>query len=94
MLINLEAKNKLGFVDGTIKAPPTTSAKYLFWRRCNQLIKSWILNSISPSLANTVIYANTAVEVWLDLKERFSQGNNVSRIFQIKREIAEMRQHQ
>ncbi|CAL9003908.1 unnamed protein product [Prunus brigantina] len=93
MLINLEAKNKLGFVDGTIKAPPTTSTKYLFWRRCNQLIKSWILNSISPSLANTVIYANTAAEVWSDLKERFSQGN-VSRIFQIKREIAEMRQHQ
>ncbi|CAL9021584.1 unnamed protein product, partial [Prunus brigantina] len=93
ILMTLEAKNKLGFVDGTIKAPTTTSAKYPIWRRCNQMIKSWILNSISPSLANTVIYANTTAEVWLDLKERFSQGN-ISRIFQMKRDIAELRQHQ
>ncbi|KAI5352138.1 hypothetical protein L3X38_005029 [Prunus dulcis] len=29
MIMTLEAKNKLGFVDGTIKAPTITSAKYL-----------------------------------------------------------------
>ncbi|CAL8092224.1 unnamed protein product [Prunus armeniaca] len=93
MIMTLEAKNKLGFVDGMIKAPTTTSAKYPIWRRCNQMIKSWILNSISPSLANTVIYANTTAEVWLDLKELFSQGN-ISMIFQIKQDISKLQQHQ
>ncbi|CAL9002118.1 unnamed protein product, partial [Prunus brigantina] len=64
MMMSLEAKNKLGFVDGTIKEPSAKDPKYGAWRRCNQIVKSWILNSISPTLTNTVIFSNTAVEVW------------------------------
>ena len=40
-----------------------------------------------------MIYAETTAEVWADLQERFSQGND-SRIYQIKREIVEYRQGQ
>ncbi|XP_020419788.1 uncharacterized protein LOC109950566 [Prunus persica] len=93
MIMSLEAKNKLGFVDGTIKAPSAKDPKYGAWRRCNQIVKSWILNSISPTLTNTVIFSDTAAEVWADLNERFSQGN-FSRIFELKRGIVEHRQQQ
>ncbi|CAL9001257.1 unnamed protein product, partial [Prunus brigantina] len=57
------------------------------------MVLSWLLNSIHLDIANSVIYANTAAEVWSDLRERFSQGNN-SRIYHIKREIIEHRQGQ
>jgi hypothetical protein len=43
---------------------------------------SWILNSISKDIAESVIYINTAEEMWLDLKDRFSQKNG-PRIFQL-----------
>jgi hypothetical protein len=35
MMMSLEAKNKLGFTDGTIKAPSKKDPKYRAWRRCN-----------------------------------------------------------
>jgi len=93
MMMSLEAKNKLGFIDGIIKAPLETDPKYRAWRRCNQIIKSWILNSISPSLTNTIIFSDTAADFWADLSECFSQGN-LSRIFELKRGIVEHRQQQ
>jgi hypothetical protein len=46
------------------------------------MILSWILNSITPELADSVIYSTTAEEVWEDLRDRFSQSNAPC-IFQI-----------
>jgi hypothetical protein len=51
------------------------------------MILSWILNSITPELADSVIYSTTTQEVWEDLRDRFSQSN-APRIFQIERDIA------
>ncbi|MCI91175.1 flavonol sulfotransferase-like protein, partial [Trifolium medium] len=41
------------------------------------LIHSWIMNSVYPSIAQSIIFMENAVDVWLDLKERFSQGDLV-----------------
>jgi hypothetical protein len=63
------------------------------WRKCNDMILSWILNSITPDLADSVIYSTTAQEVWEDLRDHFSH-NNAPRIFQIERDIACLSQAQ
>ena len=52
-----------------------------------------MLNSINPSLMNTIIFFVTATDVWADLSEHFSQGN-LSRIFEFKRRIVEHHQQQ
>jgi 3-methyladenine DNA glycosylase AlkD len=57
------------------------------WKRCNDMILSWILNSMTPELVDSVIYSTTTLEVWEDLRDRFSQSN-APRIFQIERDIA------
>lgn len=95
MTIALYAKKKLGFVNGTIKAPSaeTHPNDYATWSRCNDMVHSWIVNSISPDISDSVIYYTTAREVWEDLRERFSQSN-APRIFEIQREIAYHRQEQ
>ena len=89
MTISLNAKNKLGFIDGTVKTPSAENKPndYASWKRCNDMILSWILNSITPDLADSVIYSTTTQEVWEDLRDRFSQSN-APRIFQIERDIA------
>ncbi|KAL5758614.1 hypothetical protein ACOSP7_021225 [Xanthoceras sorbifolium] len=91
MRLSLSAKNKLGLIDGTEKAPPVTNARYLFWQRCNDLVITRILHSIQPDIARSVIFSDTAIAVWSDLHDRFSQGDD-SRIYQIRQEIAECRQ--
>ncbi len=73
MIMALTAKNKLGFVDGSIVKPAPAASTYLPWIRCNTMVLSWILNSFSKDIAASVIYLNTAHEIWLNLKERFSQ---------------------
>ena len=95
MTLALNSKNKLGFVNNSIKIPSeeTDPEGYATWSRCNDMVHSWIINALSPDISNSVIYYPTAHEVWEDLNERFSQ-RNAPRIFEIQRDIAYLRQEQ
>ena len=57
-----------------------TTEEILRWQRRNDMVYSWIINSLDPEIASSVIYIDLASEVWMELKERFSQGND-PRIF-------------
>ncbi|MCI35227.1 retrovirus-related Pol polyprotein from transposon TNT 1-94, partial [Trifolium medium] len=74
----LGGKMKFEFVDGSIAVPtdpfdPTFRA----WNRCNMLVHSWLMNSVSESIAQSIVFLENAIDVWSDLKERFSQGDLV-----------------
>ena len=60
MTIALSVKNKIDFIDGTIIQPLTTNAQFKSWSRNNNIIISWILNSIPKEIAASVIYLKTA----------------------------------
>lgn len=51
------------------------------------------LSILTPDLVDSVIFSNTAHEVWEDLQSRFSQSN-APRIFEIERDIACLTQDQ
>ncbi|KAL5575028.1 hypothetical protein UlMin_016727 [Ulmus minor] len=94
MLIALSVKNKLGFVDVSIAEPPGTDANlFNSWIRNNNMVISWILNSISKEISASVMFASSAREIWFDLKDRFQQKNG-SRIFQLRRELMNLCQDQ
>uniref|UniRef100_A0A2N9HI29 Retrotransposon Copia-like N-terminal domain-containing protein n=1 Tax=Fagus sylvatica TaxID=28930 RepID=A0A2N9HI29_FAGSY len=94
MVMALTAKNKVGFVNGLIEQPKDESLPaYNAWVCCNTMVISWLLNSLSKEIASSVIYANTAREIWEDLKERFAQGNG-PRIFEIQKSISTLSQDQ
>ncbi|CAL2225396.1 unnamed protein product [Prunus armeniaca] len=95
MTISLNAKNKLGFVDGTLKKPSSESTpdEHAVWMRCNDMVFSWIVNTLDPEISDSVIYCTTAREIWEDLRERFSQSN-APRIFQLQRETSYLTQDQ
>lgn len=89
----LNAKNKLCFVDGTLKAPSNTSTDYAQWSRTKDMVLTWILNTITPSLANSLDYHDDPRDEWLNLESRFCHGNN-ARLFHLKREISNLHQNQ
>ncbi|KAL5832564.1 hypothetical protein ACOSQ3_016238 [Xanthoceras sorbifolium] len=95
MTLALNSKNKLGFVNGSITVPSTKTDPegYAAWSRCNDMVHSCIINTLSPEISDSVIYYSAAHEVWEDLRERFSQSN-APRIFEIQRDIAYLRQEQ
>nr|KYP76552.1 Retrovirus-related Pol polyprotein from transposon TNT 1-94 [Cajanus cajan] len=83
--ISLNAKSKFSFVDGTFKSPSakTKPEDYATWKKCNDMVFSWILNSLTPDIADY----DTTHEVWEDLQNRFFQSN-APRIFQLEKEIS------
>ena len=89
MWIVLSAKNKLDFIDGTIKMPTKDDPRLPFWTRCNHMVLSGILNSVHTNIYSSVIYAEMVVDVWNDLHDRFSQGND-TKVYQIYQEIVEL----
>jgi len=48
MLISLDAKTKTGFIDGTLSRPLESDLNFRLWSRCNSMVKSWLLNFVSP----------------------------------------------
>ena len=69
------SKNKMGFLNGTIRTPDANDLLFSAWECCNTLIMSWLLNSLSQSIAQSIIYLDRAVDVWSNLKEQFSQSD-------------------
>ncbi|KAK9061389.1 hypothetical protein SSX86_018570 [Deinandra increscens subsp. villosa] len=85
------AKNKMDFVDGTIKKPEATSPEYKRWMRCDAMIKGWLSTAMEKNIRDSVKYAATSAEIWSDLQERFGK-ESAPRAFELKQKIAITRQ--
>ncbi|GAU39523.1 hypothetical protein TSUD_222930 [Trifolium subterraneum] len=88
----LGGKLKLEFIDGTnpIVSDPFDPS-FRAWNRCNMLVHSWIMNSVSDSIAQSLVFMENALDVWNDLKERFAQADLI-RISEIQQEIYALKQ--
>ncbi|KZV47147.1 hypothetical protein F511_16989 [Dorcoceras hygrometricum] len=91
MIVALTAKNKLGFIDRSIDRPRSEDLLYGSWIRCNSMVISWILNSVARNIADSLMYMQTAEEIWTDLYERFHESN-APRIYQIKKLLSGLQQ--
>ncbi|XP_068314831.1 uncharacterized protein [Pyrus communis] len=93
MQISLSAKNKLGFITGDVQEASSSDDPdaHAAWRRCNDMILSWLLHSLEPDLQESVLFTTTAQDVLDDLHERFLQSN-APHIFQLNCELATISQ--
>ncbi|XP_061351894.1 uncharacterized protein LOC133296862 [Gastrolobium bilobum] len=91
MMIALSPKNKLFFVDGSLPRPVSDDLLFQSWNRCNSMVTSWILNSVSKDISDSLLYFSSASEIWTDLRNRFLQANG-PKIFQLKQQIASLTQ--
>lgn len=93
VFLSLSGRNKFGFLNGSISMPDPSSPLFNAWHRANTTILSWLTISLSKELVASVIYINTSRDLWLDMENRFSQGN-ASRLFELKKDIARFSQGQ
>jgi hypothetical protein len=87
MIMALTAKNKLVFIDGSLHQPPAIDPTFQSWTRCNNMVLSWIMNSVSKDIYTSILYITNAEVMWKDLKDHFSQSNG-ARIFELKKSIS------
>ncbi|KAH1118806.1 hypothetical protein GYH30_047547 [Glycine max] len=72
MRISLSAKNKIGIIDKSIKKLSSTDKAFHSWQRCNDMVLSWILNSMSPVIASSIICMDTTTTPLLGTQQAFS----------------------
>ena len=76
----------------TISSPfVNSSTAAQAWIHVDNMVGTWIINSVSPNLQASITYRNTTLEIWIDLKDAFSQGNG-TKVFNIQKQIAKIHQ--
>ncbi|GJS84938.1 ribonuclease H-like domain-containing protein [Tanacetum coccineum] len=92
MLLSLEGKNKIGFIDGTCRKSMTDDVLAKQWDRVNAVVLGWILNSISEELFLGQIFSKKAKHVWKELKETYHKVDG-SVIFNLHHKINTIKQN-
>ncbi|XP_009141443.1 uncharacterized protein LOC103865405 [Brassica rapa] len=91
MTTSLEAKNKLGFVDGSIPKPDTADPYFKIWCRINSMLKSWLLNGVTKKIYTSILYFSTAADMWKDLHTRFHKSN-LPRLYKLRHQLLSLHQ--
>jgi len=73
----LGAENKHVFINGSILVHDLDDLNRNAWERCNHLIHSWLINSISPQIAQAIVFHERAIDVWEELNECFSMAARI-----------------
>ncbi|XP_075074386.1 uncharacterized protein LOC142161991 [Nicotiana tabacum] len=87
----LSVKNKLGFINGDSRRHDVTSPLFRQWEMCDDMVTSWILNSLLKDIPDSVKYVNNSVELWKELEDRYDQTNG-AKLYQIQKEINDLSQ--
>ncbi|XP_069149155.1 uncharacterized protein [Solanum lycopersicum] len=87
----LSVKNKLGFVDGSCEKPNNNLSQLRQWQRCDDMVTSWILNSLIKEVSDSVEYVSNSAELWKELEDRYDQTNG-AKLYQIQKEINDLAQ--
>ncbi|GLJ53720.1 hypothetical protein SUGI_1146300 [Cryptomeria japonica] len=90
--LSLGGKKKFGFVNGDKKCPQNTESGYDDWISNDQLVRSWLLNSMETHIAEIFTFSNSAKELWDSIAELYGNQNNAARIFELTLEIAAAQQ--
>lgn len=90
--IQLSAKRKIDFVDRSVSRSTTDAMEATQWDTCNNMVISWIHNNISDNIRSSVLFINTASDIWKQFEKRFSLANG-SRKYKLNKDLFSLRQN-
>lgn len=90
--IQVSAKRKLGFVDGSVTRSTTDINEAAQWDTVNNMVISWIHNNVSDTIKSSILFISTASEIWSQLAKRFSLTNG-SHKYKLSRDLFNLKQN-
>ncbi|XP_006579271.1 uncharacterized protein [Glycine max] len=91
MMTALSAKNKVEFINGKAPEPLKSDRTHGAWSRCNNMVVSWLVHSVSIPIRQSVLWMDKAEEIWNDLKSRYAQGD-LLRVSELQQEASSIKQ--
>lgn len=88
---SLNIKVKDCFIDGTFPAPPTDDPLFKIWKRIDNLVLTWMRNSISPDLVQQFVHHTTTFSLWTELNECYGKVSGPQTIM-LKRKMVNLTQ--
>lgn len=91
--MQLASKDKTGYIDGSLPPPPVKNdALYKKWKVEDSTVKGWLINSMDSALISNFIRFPSAREVWKAVTTSYSDGNDKSQVYNLKRKVARLKQ--
>jgi hypothetical protein len=93
MTIALTVKNKISFIDGTLMQPITNNESLrVAWLRSNNLVLSWLMNSIAKDIRSSLLYFTSAFDIWEELRIRYLRSDG-PRVFSLEKSLSSISQN-
>jgi len=93
MKIALTVKNKIAFINGSLVQPNTTNQSLrVAWLRSNNLVLSWLMNSIAKDIRSSLLYFTTTFDIWEDLRVRYLISDG-PRVFSLEKSLSSISQN-
>ncbi|GAA0151044.1 hypothetical protein LIER_43130 [Lithospermum erythrorhizon] len=71
MLIALQARDKVCFINGDFMKPGQDDTYYKQWVKVNVTLISWMLNAMTKDLARGFAYASNDFSLWEEIRVKF-----------------------
>ncbi|GKC15932.1 cysteine-rich receptor-like protein kinase 8 [Tanacetum coccineum] len=91
LMIALNAKKKMKIITGEFAEPRMGSELRALWEMNNDMLISWILNTVSKQIGNNLNFINSASKLWLKLQEHYAQIDG-HKIYQLRNDIVQLKQ--
>ncbi|CAJ2679170.1 unnamed protein product [Trifolium pratense] len=88
----VSGKRKYEYLAGETVAPKTGDPTFKLWKTKNNMVMSWLINSMANEIGENFNLYTTANEIWNDAKEFYSSKLNTSAIFEIETTLQDLRQ--
>jgi hypothetical protein len=83
MEMRIGARNKGGYLTGETKKPALGDPNLGSWITENHKVRSWLIDSMSPSLMQRFIRLPTAHEIWDAVSKTFYDGSDETCLFEL-----------
>ncbi|MFV0960728.1 hypothetical protein QML37_30600, partial [Klebsiella pneumoniae] len=79
------------YIDGSMEKPAPNDPFFKEWRSTNDVIFSWLINSMEQNVAANFNFLDTAEEVWTSAKDLYGEHFNAARIYHLSQKKANLK---
>ncbi|KAK6129039.1 hypothetical protein DH2020_037219 [Rehmannia glutinosa] len=84
MMMSICGRGREDYLTGAISQPSSTNPQFKTWRAENNLVMSWLINSMTTEIGENFLLYSTAKEIWDAARDTFSSTDNTAELFQIE----------